>query len=95
MTKRSTKRALLMSALALVVCLSMLVGTTFAWFTDSVTSSGNKIVAGKLEVDLLMGTAVDTCLLNTILILCQNMFCKKIENLGKVSVFLSLFLANW
>ena len=60
MTKRSTKRALLMSALAIIMCVSMLVGTTFAWFTDSVTSSGNKIVAGKLDVDLLMGTAVDT-----------------------------------
>ena len=58
--KKSTKRALLMSALALVVCLSMLIGSTYAWFTDSVTSSGNKIVSGKLEVDLLMGTAVDT-----------------------------------
>ena len=47
---KSTKRALLMSALALVMCLSMLVGTTFAWFTDSVTSSGNIIKSGKLEI---------------------------------------------
>ena len=41
MTKRSTKRALLMSALAISMCVSMLVGTTFAWFTDSGTSAGN------------------------------------------------------
>lgn len=55
MTKsRSTKRALLASALALLVSVSMLVGTTFAWFTDSVTSSGNKIVAGTLDVELYM-----------------------------------------
>ena len=47
MTKnRSTKRALLMSALALVMCFAMLIGSTFAWFTDSVTSAGNKIKAG-------------------------------------------------
>ncbi len=57
MTKtKSTKRALLMSALALLACVSMLVGSTFAWFTDSVTSSNNKIVAGKLDVQLWMDT---------------------------------------
>lgn len=49
---RSTKRALLLSALSLLLCLSMFVGSTFAWFTDSVTSSGNKIQSGKLELDL-------------------------------------------
>ena len=57
MTKtRNTKRALLMSALSLLMCVSMLIGSTFAWFTDSVTSSGNKIVAGTLDVQLLMNT---------------------------------------
>ena len=53
MTKtRSTKRALLMSGLALLMCVSMLIGSTFAWFTDSVTSAGNKIQAGTLKLDL-------------------------------------------
>lgn len=53
MTKfKSTKRALLASGLALVMCISMLIGSTFAWFTDSVTSTGNKIQAGTLKVDL-------------------------------------------
>ena len=51
---KSTKRALLSAILALVMTVSMLVGTTFAWFTDSVTSSGNKIVAGNLDVELYM-----------------------------------------
>ena len=51
---RSTKRALLLSALALITCVSMLVGSTFAWFTDSVTSAGNKIQAGTLKLDLEM-----------------------------------------
>lgn len=57
---KSTKRALLMSGLALLLCMSMLVGSTFAWFTDSATSANNKIVAGTLDVDLLKGTAADT-----------------------------------
>ncbi len=55
MTKiKTTKRALLAAVLALVVSISMLVGTTFAWFTDSVTSANNKIVSGNLKVDLEM-----------------------------------------
>ncbi len=58
MTKtKSTKRALLLSALSLLMCVSMLIGSTFAWFTDSATSGNNKIVAGKLDVDLLMADA--------------------------------------
>ena len=32
--KRATKRALLTSVMALVMCVVMMVGTTFAWFTD-------------------------------------------------------------
>ena len=57
MTNKATKRALLTSALALLLCVSMLVGTTYAWFTDSVTSTNNKIVAGNLKIDLeLLGT---------------------------------------
>lgn len=53
MTKtKSTKRALLISVLALLVSFSMLVGSTFAWFTDSVTSGRNKIVSGNLDVVL-------------------------------------------
>jgi predicted ribosomally synthesized peptide with SipW-like signal peptide len=53
MTKtKSTKRALLGSVLALLVCVSMLIGSTFAWFTDSVTSSGNIIKSGTLDVTM-------------------------------------------
>ncbi|MBE5732807.1 MAG: hypothetical protein E7353_07245, partial [Clostridiales bacterium] len=50
--KRSFKRALIMAILSMVVCLSMFAGTTFAWFTDSVTSSNNVIKAGNLDVEL-------------------------------------------
>ncbi len=53
MTKqKSTKRALLLSVLSLLMCVSMLIGTTFAWFTDSVTSAGNIIKAGTLDVTM-------------------------------------------
>lgn len=53
MTKtKSTKRALLMSVLAMVLCVSMLIGTTFAWFTDSASSTNNRIVAGNLDIEL-------------------------------------------
>ena len=47
---KMTRRALLSSILALILCFSMLLGTTFAWFTDSVTSAGNVIKTGKLDV---------------------------------------------
>ena len=52
MKTRSTKKALLASLLSLVVCVSMLVGSTFAWFTDSVSSANNIIKSGNLDVTL-------------------------------------------
>ena len=55
--KRSTKRALLLSALSLLMCVSMLIGSTFAWFTDSVTSGKNKIQSGNLDVELYFGSS--------------------------------------
>ncbi len=47
---KSTKRALLFSLLALVVCITMLIGSTFAWFTDSVSNVNNTIKSGNLDV---------------------------------------------
>ena len=53
MTKtKSTKHALVMSVMALFLCFTMLLGTTFAWFTDSVTSAGNIIQSGTLDVEM-------------------------------------------
>ena len=52
MNSKNTKRALLTSVLALVVCLAMLVGSTFAWFTDTATTGVNKIQSGNLDVEL-------------------------------------------
>ena len=65
-TKNNTKRALVSSALALVLCVAMLVGTTFAWFTDSATAGVNTIQSGTLDLalvdangDSLEGTTLD------------------------------------
>ena len=51
---KSTKRALASSILATFMCVAMLVGMTFAWFTDTASTGVNKIVSGKLDVDLEM-----------------------------------------
>jgi len=50
--KKGTKRALLTSVLSLLLCCSMLIGTTFAWFTDEVKSGTNIIAAGNLDIEL-------------------------------------------
>ena len=50
--KRTTKQQLVASVVLLFMCFSMLLGTTFAWFTDSATSSGNIIKAGTLDVKM-------------------------------------------
>ena len=52
--KKATKRALLTSVMALVMCVVMLVGTTFAWFTDTASTGVNKIQAGNLDIELEM-----------------------------------------
>ncbi len=58
---KSTKRSLFASVLALVLCVCMLLGTTWAWFTDEVQSGVNQIVAGNLDVELYAGdTKVDS-----------------------------------
>jgi len=49
---RRTKRSLMYSVISMVICVAMFIGTTFAWFTDSVTSGVNKIVAGNLDIEV-------------------------------------------
>ena len=58
--KKATKRALLTSVMALVMCVVMLVGTTFAWFTDTASTGVNKIQAGNLDVKLMYSTDMQT-----------------------------------
>lgn len=52
MTSKSTKRALITSALAILMCAAMLIGATFAWFTDTASTAVNKIQAGNLDIEL-------------------------------------------
>ena len=52
MKAKTTRRALFMSFMSLLLCFSMLIGTTYAWFTDSVTSANNIIKSGNLDVEL-------------------------------------------
>ena len=52
--KKSTRSALLTSITSLVLCFAMLLGTTFAWFTDTASTAVNKIQAGTLDVALEM-----------------------------------------
>ena len=51
--RKSTKRALLGSVVAMVLCLAMLVGATFAWFTDTASTGVKKNQAGNLDVQLV------------------------------------------
>ena len=50
MTNKTTKRALITSVMAVLLCFAMMLGTTFAWFTDSASTGGNVITAGNLDV---------------------------------------------
>lgn len=54
MTRSSiTKKALFISTCALLFSMLMMAGSTFAWFTDSVSTGSNKITTGSLKVELL------------------------------------------
>ena len=57
---KATKRALISSVIALFLCFAMLLGTTYAWFTDSATSAGNTITTGTLDVELYKWTDATT-----------------------------------
>ncbi len=61
MTKaKATQRALLLSLLSMLLCFSMLVGSTFAWFTDTVSSGVNTIMAGNLDIALQYSSDMET-----------------------------------
>ena len=48
-----TKKSLVLSCLSMLLCLTMLIGSTFAWFTDNASTGVNTIQAGTLDVDLV------------------------------------------
>ena len=58
--KKQTKKALIMSVTSMVLCVAMLVGMTFAWFTDTASTAVNKIQAGNLDVELEYSKDFDT-----------------------------------
>lgn len=49
---KTTRRALLLSLLAIAMCIAMLIGATFAWFTDTASTGVNKIQAGNLDIEI-------------------------------------------
>ena len=51
-SSKSTKRVLISSTLAILMCVAMLIGTTFAWFTDTASTAVNKIQAGNLDIEV-------------------------------------------
>ena len=53
MKSRNPKRTLLMSVMSLLLCVAMLIGATFAWFTDNASTNVNSIEAGTLKVELV------------------------------------------
>ena len=55
----STKKALLASIVSLVLCFSMLLGTTYAWFTDSASTAVNTIQSGNLDMGVYWATPAD------------------------------------
>ena len=57
--KNMARNALFTSVISLLLCVSMLVGTTFAWFTDEVKSGNNLIAAGNLDVELYHSNVKD------------------------------------
>lgn len=58
--RNATRSALFTSIISLLLCVSMLVGTTFAWFTDEVKSGMNNIVAGNLDIELAYSKDANT-----------------------------------
>ena len=58
-SSKSTKRALLTSVLALLMCVTMLIGATFAWFTDTASTEVNKIQAGNLDIEVQYRTTAN------------------------------------
>ena len=54
-----TKKALRGSLFALFLCIALLIGTTFAWFTDTASTGVNKIQSGNLKVDIIGETSND------------------------------------
>lgn len=91
MKVKNTRKQLVLSILAMLLCVSMLVGATFAWFTDSVTSGMNTIAAGNLDIELYAGdtkVAADTPLFDDVekwepgMVVYENLQVRNVGNLA-------------
>ena len=56
--KKVTKRALIASVISLMLCFTMLLGTTYAWFTDETSTNGNTLTSGSFDLHILSVTQV-------------------------------------
>ena len=56
---KKTLKSMWLSGMAIMLCFAMLAGSTFAWFTDSVESGSNIIVAGNLDVEMYWAEGKD------------------------------------
>ncbi len=50
--RKNTKRALFASVISMLLCVTMLVGSTFAWFTDNASIAVNSIESGVIDIRL-------------------------------------------
>ncbi|WP_040196042.1 SipW-dependent-type signal peptide-containing protein [Candidatus Soleaferrea massiliensis] len=46
----TSRRTIWMCGLSIILCLAMFIGTTLAWFSDTVSNKGNRIQAGDLKI---------------------------------------------
>ena len=53
-----SRKTIIASIIAIVISFSILIGVTFAWFTDSASTGPNKIQSGNLDVSLLYTNGV-------------------------------------
>lgn len=49
---KKTGKAFYAALMAMVLCCAMFMGTTYAWFNDTVTNTNNRIVSGILDIEL-------------------------------------------
>ena len=61
MNNNDTKKSLRSSVAVLFLCIVLLIGATFAWFTDSVNSGTNVIKAGNLKISATYQNTAQTC----------------------------------
>ena len=52
MKEPNLKKTLISGIISLILCASMLIGTTFSWFTDSVSTPDNIVATGTLDIEL-------------------------------------------